>query len=420
MIFLHKLKKFSKKLFVRATLSALIAISSALASSLWGEMIPEDLVEKMGTRSVDNILQIIASNMLVVVTFSLATMVAGYTSASQGVTPRAARILIENQKSENAISLFLGAFIFSIVSLVALSTEFYGRGGRFILFVLTCFLIITIVWTMIRWIGELSNLGRVHETIIKLEKSALKAFDKEGKNPNSSCHTYLDEPKDIVCIRSNEVGYVQSIDFEKLNRIAKKMNAQIYIKANPGAFVHANTEVVGLRKQTEGVCYQEAVTKVNNCFVVEDSRSIENDPRYNLIVLSEVASRALSSGVNDPGTAIDALRSATKVFHHWIDLRKKRAPRLKYTHLFIKKMTLEECFDDFFKPFSRDGAELIEVLIRLLEALQSMNSVGKCEKTLKESLERHKMRVLQRGQQCLKYDDDKKLLQKTYETFLEC
>lgn len=418
MIFFYKLKKFFKKLFVRATISALIALFSAFASYYWGYAIPDDLVDQLGTKSVDTILQIIASNMLVIVTFSLATMVAGYTSASQGVTPRAARILIENQKSENAISIFLGAFIFSIVSLVALSTELYGRDGRFILFVFTCLIIFMIVWTIIRWIEELSKLGRVHETILKIEKSACIAFHKNGKNPNRYCNTYLESPKLVLSIKSNEVGYVQSIDFEKLNKFSHKIKSEIFIKANPGFFVHKNSSIVDIKIEDIVLDQKKVTEEVNDFFVIDNDRSIENDPRYNLTILSEVASRALSSGVNDPGTAIDALRSATKVFHHWISVRKNREREIKYSRLFVQEITLEEFFDDFFRPISRDSAEFIEVLVRLLEALQSMTSGDSDDPSLLTISNKYKKNVLFRGLQCLRFDDDKELLRKTYDELI--
>lgn len=420
MIFFHQLKKFSKKLFVRATLSALVAVFSALAAYYWGYLISDDLVELLGTESVDIILQIIASNMLVIVTFSLATMVAGYTSASQGVTPRAARLLIENQKSENAISIFLGAFIFSIVSLVALSTELYGPGGRFIIFALTCIFIIAIVWTIIRWIEELSKLGRVHETVIKIEKSAAKAFEKDALNPNSFCNTYLEIPELENKIFSKEIGYVQSIDFKRLNKFSEKFDEKIYIMANPGIFVHKNSCLISMEARSDSLRYGDKETEeLNQCFVIDDSRSIENDPRYNLIVLSEVASRALSQGVNDPGTAIDSLRSVSKVFHQWIDIRKKRKFEVKYQNLYIKEINIEDCFDDYFRPISRDASKVIEVLTRLLEAIQSLICKDNEDEALSKAVFMYKRYVLERGLQSLIFDEDKILLQKTYDSFCD-
>lgn len=418
MIFFYKFKKLFQKLSIRASVAALIAIFSAMASSIWGYAIPDELTNILGANSVDNILHIIASNMLVVVTFSLATMVAGYTSASQGVTPRAARILIENQRSENAISIFLGAFIFSIVSIAALSTEFYSRGGRFILFVLTCFLIFTIVWTFIRWIEDLSKLGRVHETIIKIEKSAQLAFKKNGQNPNNFCKSYVECPVSTFSIQSQTIGYVQSIDYERLNVLANKLDCEIYIKANPGSFVHKNSKIIVIKSNAEKFDQEEYDKEVNKCFVIDDTRSLENDPRFNVIVLSEVASRALSTGVNDPGTAIDALRSVTKVFHLWINLKAQCKMEVKYSKIFVKEVTLEDCFNDFFIPISRDASEYIEVLVSMLKTLNSIIPIDDKNSSLLFISNKYKKIILNRGLQSLKFGEDKALLQKIYDELL--
>ncbi len=47
------------------------------------------------------------------------------------------------------------------------------------------------------------------------------------------------------------------------------------------------------------------------------NRTFEDDPRFGLIVLSEIADKALSPGVNDPGTAIDVIGTLVRLFTLW-------------------------------------------------------------------------------------------------------
>lgn len=75
-----------KKLWFRATLFAIAAVFTALLSILFKSMIPETLSGKVGAEAVDNILNILASSMLAVTTFSLSIMVAAYGSATTNVT----------------------------------------------------------------------------------------------------------------------------------------------------------------------------------------------------------------------------------------------------------------------------------------------------------------------------------------------
>ncbi len=126
--------------------------------------------------AVDKILGIIASSMLAVTIFSLSTMVAAYGAASTGVTPRATTLVMEDTTTHNALATFIGSFLFSLVGLIALSTGVYGDQGRVLLFAVTIAVVILIVYTLLRWIDHLSRLGRVGETIDRVERAAIEAI----------------------------------------------------------------------------------------------------------------------------------------------------------------------------------------------------------------------------------------------------
>ncbi|WP_374707270.1 DUF2254 family protein [Pseudomonas sp. 008] len=91
-------------------------------------------------------------------------------------------------------------------------------------------------------------------------------------------------------------------------------------------------------------------------------RTFENDPRLGLCVLSEIASRVLSPAVNAPGTAIDVIGRGVRTLTCW--------SKLHYTgsqtgqgceQVFLRGLTADDLFFDFFAPISRDGAALLEV-----------------------------------------------------------
>src|SRR5690606_41571550 len=69
-----------------------------------------------------SLLNIIASSMLAVTTFSLGVMTAAFSAATTNVTPRATRLLMEDDLTNNVLSTFIGAFLFSIVGIIVLKT----------------------------------------------------------------------------------------------------------------------------------------------------------------------------------------------------------------------------------------------------------------------------------------------------------
>ncbi|HBT33923.1 MAG TPA: DUF2254 domain-containing protein, partial [Pusillimonas sp.] len=122
------LTQFSRTLWVRALLYSLLAIVTALVSIWVDPYIPADFGGRIGADAVDQILDIMASSMLAVTTFSLTVMVSAYSAATSSVTPRATRLLMQDTTTQNVLSTFLGAFLFSLVGIIALSAGAYGDG----------------------------------------------------------------------------------------------------------------------------------------------------------------------------------------------------------------------------------------------------------------------------------------------------
>lgn len=151
------LKQTIKKLWFRATLFAIVAIITALLSILFKSMIPESVSVKVGAEAVDNILNILASSMLAVTTFSLSIMVTAYGSATTNVTPRATRLVVEDVTTQNVLATFIGSFLFSLVGIIALNMGAYGERGRVILFIVTLVVIALILITLLRWILKWST-----------------------------------------------------------------------------------------------------------------------------------------------------------------------------------------------------------------------------------------------------------------------
>lgn len=80
---------------------------------------------KVGAEAVDNILNILASSMLAVTTFSLSIMVTAYGSATTNVTPRATRLVVEDVTTQNVLATFIGSFLLKWSTKLATALEFF-------------------------------------------------------------------------------------------------------------------------------------------------------------------------------------------------------------------------------------------------------------------------------------------------------
>jgi uncharacterized membrane protein len=286
------LKQLTRRLWLRATVIGSLGVFAAVFAAGAEDYIPWKLPGSISASVIGNLLTIIASSMLTVTTFSLSTMTSAYASASSSVTPRAARILISDTVAQNVLSTFIGSFLFSIVGLIVLDTGAYGDRGRVVLFLVTIFVIVLIVVSLLHWIDYLTRLGRMAATTQRVEEVTAQALRERLEEPYLGGHALrVDLPPGCTKILAGQVGYVQFIDMIALSRGAAALDTNLFVQALPGAFVHDDTVLVGLTAVSAEKC-QAVEAQLRAAFSISDLRSFDQDPRFGLAVLTEIAVRA--------------------------------------------------------------------------------------------------------------------------------
>lgn len=361
-------KMTSRRLSVRAGLFALLGIASSLAGVLLDVYVPDKFADLVGGEAVDSILSMMASSMLIVVTFAISTMVAAYSSATQQATPRATSLIIDDSESQSAISIFLGAFIYSIVSVIALSTDYYGEKGRVILLLTTVIVLVAVVWVVIRWVGELKQMGSVHVTMRRVEEVTRKALSFRALQPTFGCLPLERIPSNTFSIMANKVGYIQNIDIKGLAEVAEDEDIQIYMENDIGSFVHLQSNILFINSKKEP--NEELSARLRDLINIGNQRTFDSDPRYGLTVLAGIGIKALSPSLNDPGTAIDVLGTLVRLLTTWEKEESSCTDSsTKYKRLFFPKLLVSDLFNDSFYGIAKSGIGHMEVVKSLQSTL---------------------------------------------------
>lgn len=412
--------QITRQLWVRATLIGLLGIVTAALAAIGENVIPWDLPGNIGADAVDDILNIIASSMLAVTTFSLSVMTSAFSAATNNVTPRATKLLMQDQVTQNVLATFIGSFLFALVGIVMLKTGIYGDRGRVILFVATIAVITLIVITLIRWIDHLSQLGRVGETTNRVEEAARAAIDARLKTPLLGGHRRAPNappPEGAEAIASPATGYIQYIDLETLNECAEALDADLHLAAVPGAFVHPAHPLLWIAPERS--IDDGTRNKLCSCFAIGQERSYDQDPRFGLAVMSEIASRAMSPAMNDAGTAIDVIGRLTRLLIRWAEGTEapQKDDEIAYSRLYVPPIETRDLFDDAFNLIARDGANLIEVQIRLQKALHALAQVG--DETFHACAHAQSRLALERALEAMTSEQDKARIKKTVDAARE-
>ena len=354
--------RLPEKIWFRAMLFSLGAIAAAAAAEWVGPLIPYEADLEIASGSVGDILTILASSMLAVIAFSVSIMVSAYGSATSTATPRTIALMLADDRSQNALSTFLGTFLFSIVGIIGLSAGYYDDQGRIILFFATILVIVLITGTLINWIQQLSTFGRMNDLIGRVEQATSKALRWHGQHPFLGAQPPVEIPQQ-ACPVSCDIasGVVTSVDMGRLEQAAEKYGVTVHLSIHPGKLVYPARPLLYLSgEDANGVDPQP----FRDAILVEHDRSFDQDPRFGLVVLSEIASRALSPAVNDPGTAISVLVSGLRCFEIFAEAcASPEDARCSRVH--GPAIETGDLFTDFFIKIARDGAAVVEVQQRI-------------------------------------------------------
>ena len=397
------LNRYRDRLWVKPLAVCLLSVVMVFAAKLADGTGLAQVVPEITAESIESLLSIMAASMLVIATFSVASMVSAYASASSTATPRSFTLVVADDASQNALSTFVGSFIFSIVALTAVQNGYFGTAALFILFALTASVFGIVIFTFVRWVDRIARLGRMGSTIGKVEAATEEALKRRLNMPTLGGAPVSSQSREQAVFAAR-VGYVQNIDIAALQSWSEENQVRVVVAALPGTFATPGRALAYVVSATDGDPQVDCKAVVK-AFQIGSNRLFYDDPRFGLVVLSEIAGRALSPAVNDPGTAIHVVGTLVRLFALWSHAGtadSESAPM--HDRVEVPEISVRDMFDDAFTAVARDGAGVVEVAVRLQKALHSLASTG--DPQMREAAEYHGQLALKRAQVAMGIAED--------------
>lgn len=375
---LFLLRQASRQLWWRASLYALFGVLAALLAAVGAPYVPDGLADRLGGSSVEAVLTILASSLLAVATFSLGAMVTAYTSVSSSATPRAAALVTGDESTQKSLATFVGAFLYSVVGVTAINAEYYGPGGRAILFILSLAVVALVAFRLLAWVSRLTSLARLGHTIAQVENRANQAINSYARAPRLGGRAGAPHATADVMVASQVAGYVQNIDIRRLQALAEADDREVEVLVRPGAFRMRDEPLARL---TGAAPDEDRLGAYRDAFSLAADRTFDQDPRYGLIVLGEIAAKALSPGINDAGTAIQVLGAGARLLDDWAlscdeSEEDGRQDAGACDRLFVPALSARDMVEDLYAPIIRYGSGDAAVATKVQKTLRVLAGRG--------------------------------------------
>jgi len=188
-----------------------------------------------------------------------------------------------------------------------------------------------------------------------------------------------------VKVSNKKSGYLQSIDKQRLIGISDSHDGMVVVHHRPGDFLVQNMVLCEVICKREGGA--ELSKKIQACFIIGKVRTPLQDAEFSIHQMVEVASRALSPGVNDPYTAIACIDNLTSVMCY---LTRAAFPSPYHYGaedrlcVIADNHTFSGMLNASFNQIRQYGERSPAVLIRLMDAMNTINAFArnKQQKTL--------------------------------------
>jgi uncharacterized membrane protein len=264
----------------------------------------------LSTASAQAVLGAIASGMLslTAIVFTVAYITAQFNSVAY--SPRVASLFARDPALFHTFGLFNATFIFSIITLAFVDRENSNFVPKFSLAIIVMLLIASMIVfaRLVRGVSDLQitntlhkigDQGRIvlHETFNGLDtRSGLQAKtapERDLRNrPITQTLRYTGVPRSIA-----------AFDEKLLIELARRFDALIEIECAVGDTLVYDTKLFDVRGASEQLPERELLRAVR----LTEERTFEQDPKYPIRLLVDIAIKALSPAVNDPTTAVQAI-----------------------------------------------------------------------------------------------------------------
>ncbi|RCW43769.1 MULTISPECIES: DUF2254 domain-containing protein [unclassified Halanaerobium] len=263
------------------------------------------------------ILSTLAGSLFAMITVSFSTIMVVLTMYSSQFSPRTMQDFLKNRVTLKVLGVFIGGFIYSILTLLFLNDNLQGEQEAAIFSPLIAVIVAIIcLGYFVYFIHHAANSVQVNLLVENLKQEIIDIVNKFEERNNSNDKIRNVPPpnlkeiteKESMTFKADRSGYIQYIYDIQLTNLADELDLIIRAEKMIGDYVTENTIVFSVwqlnpseeMKETKEVIEK----KILDHLVIDNERSNKNDIEFGLLKLTEVALRAISPGINDPNTAV--------------------------------------------------------------------------------------------------------------------
>lgn len=261
------------------------------------------------TDTAKTLLSTLIGGLISLMVFSFSMVMVLLSQASSNFSPRVLPGIISNQGNQVVLGVYLGTILYNIFILVSIepSENAYQTPGFSVLIgIILTVLCLALFIYFIHHISQSIQVGDILTNIHKKTKSSIVSIVEEQKEKSlefPDCEGWVEYP-------IHNSGYFYGILKDDLLEICQENETRIVVQLFKGQFILAGTVAILAEKPIAG----KLIHKIMDTLLFSREELVGENYIYGFRQISEIGIKAMSPGINDPGTALNTIDHLTSLF----------------------------------------------------------------------------------------------------------
>lgn len=382
---MHKLWNFITNLYLRLTgsiafwpgiISIVFLFIAILVLSYDNEGLNGFLIEHLSQLAVqkpDNarlVLGTLAGGTVSLTVFSFTMVMIVLNQAGSNLSPRVIPGLITKRAHQVVLGFYLGTTIYILLLILGFENRErdlqISMGGILLAVIFGVVCLILFVY----FIHSISRSIQVDTILNDIYRQGVASYTEEEDKGVVNPFQAQELRNKLLTITSQRAGYLSMIDSELLIATAAKHNLELCLMAYVGDFVQQGQVLLKVFNRSAcGIEIREMLLASFN-FTTYDV-SVQS-PETALKQISEIAVRALSPGINDPGTAKKAIDLLTSLLVIQLDKPTYKVYKDEngVPRILAPRKPFEQMLHKYLLPIRHYGRDNVNINLKLLFSLK--------------------------------------------------
>jgi uncharacterized membrane protein len=319
------------------------------------------------------ILTTLISGVISLTVFSFSMVMIVLNQAANNLSPRLLPDLIAERSHQIVLGCYLGVIVFCLLALITILPD-SGPADLPTFTLFSCVLLgIGCLALFVFFINSISQRVQIDHITHELHRDTVGRLRKHAYHQPEFHWQTPPDLHDWHGVPADRSGYLAQVDFATLSREARKLDTGVYINTYQGFYVLQGIPLFYVSRELTAA---EATRLAQSLLI-----SVETPSDWYLSgikQLAEVGVRAMSPGINDPGTTLRCIDLLTELLAGCMRLPDRNVYRAKEgADVFFKNLSFEAILRQIMtelRQYSKSDPLVMQKLVQLLFFLKQQTA----------------------------------------------